>query len=130
MYKSFRKWWPKYYNRVVATSVETQHKPKKDRQSLAVQSFYQLQTTTATKGYITAYLFIDGLVMHTFKLIQPHILYPIPSLHQQTYRGILPLKLPELHDIISLQKYIPSTYHSFYQQFCKVLPTQKRYSKK
>ncbi|KAJ8876991.1 hypothetical protein PR048_021443 [Dryococelus australis] len=101
------------YYKKNTTSEERKHKPRGERVTFGISSFYHFVYSHDMKGYTTAHATINGLIPHTFFMLLGNGLIVHPD--RLTYKGgkVL-IKASKLTDLQKVLKYVPSEHIEFY----------------
>lgn len=112
--KSFKTWWPKFYKRNCSSTDAV----RSEKIPFNISRFMQLSYNDTSKGMVTAYDYIDGIVSYTFpigtKRLRPSILCT-----ELAYPDIkLPIKNKKMVNIKKFASYLPDDdeIQSFYQE--------------
>jgi len=101
----FKNWWPKYYKKSSTSA---------DKQKWSPSTYKMLVYSADTRGAVTVYEFIDGLISTQFGLVKSArtaVKHTMKAAYDKSGVGI---NIKKLADIEKLRQYIPEQHTEFY----------------
>ena len=112
----FKNWWPKFYKKS-STSV--------DKQKWSPSRYKMLVYTTDTRGAVTVYEFIDGLISTQFGLVKSARTAVKHTMKNAYGEAGVRINVKKLADIAKLRQYIPEEHTEFCDKIVSWKSTNK-----
>lgn len=121
---NFKKWWTSFYKKT-AISEETKNRPREERISFAISTLFHFVYDANLKGYIRGLPLINGLLSHTFFMALKK--GRVTEVKEKAYSNDkVPIKATKKQDLAKVIQYIPSEYHSFFNEILAWPSTDNR----
>lgn len=104
----FKKWWPQFFKRnMLSTETTGTSVPKDQKIHLKPSQFMHYTYSSNTPGLVVARNYINGAVLHHFRLLKPKANNLSLATHFAYPEGRIPINNKKIDDIRKLMNYIP-----------------------